>query len=274
MAYAINADGSVIGGWTMDNGGLSACLWRNGVPASLGTLPGLPGFQQPTVYGLSSDGSIAAGTASTGGIDRAFRWSAPGGMQDLGTLAGWTSSAADAISGDGLVIVGGPQRAFRWTDQEGMHDLGVLAGTTLSRALAVNVDGTVIVGTSGERACMWSAATGLVDLNQYLPAIGINLKGWVLEAATGISSDGLTIVGHGRHNGAFEAWRAVLRPDCYANCDGSTVAPALNVADFICFINRFAGGDPRANCDGSTTTPMLNPSDFTCFAASFSAGCP
>jgi hypothetical protein len=30
----------------------------------------------------------------------------------------------------------------------------------------------------------------------------------------------------------------------YANCDGSTVAPVLNVDDFTCFINAFAMGCP------------------------------
>ena len=29
---------------------------------------------------------------------------------------------------------------------------------------------------------------------------------------------------------------------CYANCDGSTAAPVLNVLDFSCFLNRFASG--------------------------------
>ena len=31
---------------------------------------------------------------------------------------------------------------------------------------------------------------------------------------------------------------------CYANCDGSTIAPILNVLDFNCFLNRFSGGCP------------------------------
>jgi hypothetical protein len=30
----------------------------------------------------------------------------------------------------------------------------------------------------------------------------------------------------------------------YANCDGSTVAPVLNVDDFTCFINSYAQGCP------------------------------
>jgi hypothetical protein len=60
---------------------------------------------------------------------------------------------------------------------------------------------------------------------------------------------------------------------CYANCDGSTLAPVLNVADFSCFLQRFAAGDPYANCDGSTQPPLLNVADFACFLGQFAAGC-
>jgi hypothetical protein len=63
-------------------------------------------------------------------------------------------------------------------------------------------------------------------------------------------------------------------PTCYANCDASTTAPVLNIADFICFQQRFAAGDPYANCDGSTTAPVLNIADFICFQQHFAAGCP
>jgi len=61
---------------------------------------------------------------------------------------------------------------------------------------------------------------------------------------------------------------------CYANCDGSTTPPVANVADFTCFLQKFAAGDPYANCDGSTTPPVLNVADFTCFLQKFAAGCP
>ncbi len=60
---------------------------------------------------------------------------------------------------------------------------------------------------------------------------------------------------------------------CYANCDGSTTPPILNVNDFICFLNTFAAADAYANCDGSTTPPVLNVLDFVCFLNSFAAGC-
>jgi hypothetical protein len=70
---------------------------------------------------------------------------------------------------------------------------------------------------------------------------------------------------------------------CYANCDGSTVPPVLNVDDFICFLNQFAAAQSLppsqqithyANCDGSTTPPVLNVDDFGCFMNRFAAGCP
>ncbi|MFN0134075.1 MAG: reprolysin-like metallopeptidase [Phycisphaerales bacterium] len=60
---------------------------------------------------------------------------------------------------------------------------------------------------------------------------------------------------------------------CYANCDGSTIAPILNINDFTCFTNRFAAGDTYANCDGSTIAPVLNVNDFTCFLNRFAVGC-
>lgn len=62
-------------------------------------------------------------------------------------------------------------------------------------------------------------------------------------------------------------------PACRANCDGSTISPILNVADFSCFLNRFASGDCAVNCDGSTAIPVLNVADFSCFLNLFAAGC-
>jgi hypothetical protein len=60
-------------------------------------------------------------------------------------------------------------------------------------------------------------------------------------------------------------------PNCYANCDGSTAPPRLNVLDFSCFLNRFAARDPYANCNGDAE---INTLDFSCFLGRFAAGCP
>jgi hypothetical protein len=61
---------------------------------------------------------------------------------------------------------------------------------------------------------------------------------------------------------------------CYANCDGSTTTPVLNVLDFICFQTKYAQGDSAANCDNSTTEPVLNVLDFICFQSAYATGCP
>jgi hypothetical protein len=68
-------------------------------------------------------------------------------------------------------------------------------------------------------------------------------------------------------------WPGIGEP-CYANCDGSTAAPVLNVLDFNCFINRYTAGEAYANCDGSTTAPVLNVLDFNCFINRYTEGCP
>jgi hypothetical protein len=62
-------------------------------------------------------------------------------------------------------------------------------------------------------------------------------------------------------------------PVCYPNCAQSTAAPVLNVADFTCFLQKYAAADAYANCDASTTAPTLNVQDFTCFLQKFAAGC-
>jgi beta-glucanase (GH16 family) len=61
---------------------------------------------------------------------------------------------------------------------------------------------------------------------------------------------------------------------CYANCDGSTTAPALTASDFTCFLSAFRAGNMYANCDGSTGSPVFTANDFTCFLNAFRTGCP
>lgn len=67
---------------------------------------------------------------------------------------------------------------------------------------------------------------------------------------------------------------AVLTVICYPNCDNSTLAPILNVNDFLCFMNQYAAGASYANCDNSTIPPVLNVNDFQCFINEYAIGCP
>ena len=114
------------------------------------------------------------------------------------------------------------------------------------------------------------------------PAVGAPKPGFANTSfARGVAiplRGGLELLGEGGYTidelRIGPTWESVLPGACYANCDGSSVAPILNVNDFTCFLNRFAAGDAYANCYGSSVPPVLNVNDFTCFLNSFAAGCP
>jgi probable HAF family extracellular repeat protein len=129
----------------------------------LGTLGG----DESEANGVSADGSVVVGSAyNAAGQWRAFRWTAAGGMQDLGTLPGGGGSEAYGVSADGSVVVGsarnaaGKWRAFRWTAAGGMQDLNITYahlltdGSVLVWAYAISPDGRYIVGWG------YNAATG------------------------------------------------------------------------------------------------------------------
>jgi hypothetical protein len=107
----------------------------------------------------------------------------------------------------------------------------------------------------GGGSTVGSAAAGLVVAGTFGQPDAVELSGGAFVLAGGF-------------------WVIAAPEFCYANCDGSTASPILNVNDFICFQNHFAAGDPYANCDQSTTPPVLNVNDFICFQARFAAGCP
>ena len=104
---------------------LSACVLSliatAGWSQSLTWLGTLPGGNRSEAWGVSADGSVVVGwDQNAAGEGRAFRWTASGGMQNLGTLGG-KRSFAFGVSADGAVVVGyatnaaGQARAVRWT---------------------------------------------------------------------------------------------------------------------------------------------------------------
>jgi hypothetical protein len=60
-------------------------------------------------------------------------------------------------------------------------------------------------------AFIWDADNGMRSLQDVLTGdFGLDLTGWTLEKARGISDDGTVIVGWGSGPNGREAWRAVI----------------------------------------------------------------
>jgi hypothetical protein len=73
-------------------------------------------------------------------------------------------------------------------------------------------------------------------------AIGTSVTGYGTQFSAAWASGSTATAGSG---GNFTVVRITAEGSaCYANCDGSTTEPVLNVEDFICFINAFAAGCP------------------------------
>jgi probable HAF family extracellular repeat protein len=206
-AFGVSAQESVVVGMSHSDSGVEAFRWTSaGGMVGLGVIPG--GSFPSYGAGVSADGSVVVG--DSGG--EAFRWTADGGMVGLGVMPGGSSSRANGVSADGSVVVGNSGgEAFRWTAAGGMVGLGVIPGGSSSRANGVSADGSVVVGRSSSKerfavAFIWNSTSGIRALEQVLTELGIDLTGWTLTYATGVSVDGLTIVGSGSQG----AWIAVL----------------------------------------------------------------
>jgi probable HAF family extracellular repeat protein len=219
LPSAVNADGSVIVGTASGNLPDRAFRWtQTGGTVLLGVLPG-----DTYSYGnaVSGDGMVVVGQSLNTGSQqtRAFRWTQTGGMVDLGALPGATFTTPTATNFDGSVVVGysintTSTHAFRWQASKGLTALPELPGAQLSEAYAVNYDGSVIVGVSGSasspfgEAAVWNK-NGVQSIRNLLVANGVNLAGWTLAEAQGVSADGTIVAGTGQDpSGKEEPWIA------------------------------------------------------------------
>jgi len=149
---------------------------------------------------ISADGQTIAGFAFNGSLPRIlgpFRWTAADGIVAFPFNDGTETARPTAISADGSTVVVG---SWLWTPS-GLQDIGFVGK-------ALSADGTVVVGG----AEIWDAAHGARNLQQVLTDDhGLDLMGWTLSDAVGISADGLTIAGNGVNpSGQSEAWLVVV----------------------------------------------------------------
>jgi hypothetical protein len=232
--------------------------------------------------GISADG----GTIMCQGGNNGYLWTRASGLQPLPpfTLFGLVLSQPAWISADGATVIGfgtdggGDFRVgYRWTAAAGYQSL-IPQNVFLMEVTYASPRGDLVLGfavPSGFQGVL--ANTTWTTTDNYLRMRGMDLSGWAAGSLSirGASADLRTIVGNGwQPYGHQEGWIVTVPAGCYANCDDSTATPMLNVNDFVCFLNRFAAGDPFSNCDGSTDAPVLNVNDLVCFQARFAAGCP
>ncbi len=210
----LSRDGSCAVGY-QDNGFFTpyhAFRWTAATgPVDLGTLDPLNNATRSSrALDVSDDCSAVVGISdfTSGFLQHAFRWTATGGMVDLGVPAGATrQSRAFGVSADGVTIVGDAEfidsnaftgyrnGAFRWSGGS-FEALGSLSAGYASIATAVSADGTTIVGaasysasptTTGQSAFRWTQATGMVSLG--------TLPGAPHTLATAVSDNGRVIAG-------------------------------------------------------------------------------
>jgi uncharacterized membrane protein len=240
MAYGTSADGSIVVG-NLFGGNQEGFRWTAAGMTGLGYLSG-DDFNFSTAIRISDNGQFIAGASGTNDADgniyklEATRWNSIGEAERLGILPGHFTSEAWGISADGSTVVGNSgefvnvvgdsgeivgvnflQEAFRWNQTTGMMDaLGRLDGATIgSFAWDVSADGSTVVGYADDAdrgyAVMWTPDSGLQKVQQILMDAGVDLTGWRLRNATGISNDGRKIVGYGTNpDGKTEAWLADL----------------------------------------------------------------
>ncbi|MCK6457471.1 MAG: PEP-CTERM sorting domain-containing protein, partial [Phycisphaerae bacterium] len=219
-ARGVSADGTVVVGSGRSTAG-GAFRWtaETGM-VNLGDLPG--GTVGGAANAISSDGRVIVGESrSTSGVE-GFLWTAETGMVGLGDLPGGSfTSRALAVSADGRFITGVSEsaigdEAFLWSADAGMIGLGYLPGSSeFARGLGVTADGAVVVGgsideTGALAAFIWRPEHGMRALQEVLVTdYGLDLTGWRLREARGLSDDGRTIVGVGINpQGVSEAWIA------------------------------------------------------------------
>ncbi|MFQ5411097.1 MAG: PEP-CTERM sorting domain-containing protein [Phycisphaerae bacterium] len=222
QARAVSTGGGVIVGSGMSAASgieTEAFRWENGVMTGLGDLPG--GIFSSAALDVSANGSTIIGWSRSDSGFEAFRHH-DGTMTGLGDLpGGGFGSVGMAVSPNGAAVVGwsdsefGPE-AFRWENDQ-MAGLGSLPGGSMgSIAFNVSANGSIVVGRSdsaiGNQAFIWDSHNGMRSLQDLLSNdLGLNLTGWTLSEARGVSADGSVILGTGINpDGFIEAWIVTL----------------------------------------------------------------
>lgn len=190
----LSADGSQIIGTTLDTDSDLARWTPSGGLEVIADLP--PGSWSVTA--LTPDAATVVGYGYSGNAQVPFRWTAAGGLSDLGALPENADGVRPlAISHDGSVIAGatfqeGRERdLFRWTEEAGISVIGPALYIAYGVVMFLSADGSVVVGESPDptNGFRWTATDGAVSL----------LDTW--SSAKDMSPDGTMVLGQGTYSG-------------------------------------------------------------------------
>jgi probable HAF family extracellular repeat protein len=219
----------------------------------------LPGSFNTFAQGVNADGTAIAGSCYTADRDHAFRWTANGGMEDLGTLPDAPYGAdGGGISDDGQRVAGSSStpdnqfHAFIWSPDKGMQDLGVLKGGDYSFGFAISRNGAAVTGLSTtasdngpiEHTFVWTAATGMQDLG----AVNADEP----SAAFAINATGSVVAGY---SGSFAARWVDGQPHTLGTLAGGTFSTAYAIDGS----GQIVGG-MSDNADGDLDATLWIPS--------------
>jgi probable HAF family extracellular repeat protein len=218
------------------------------VSATVTVLPTLGGTST-FAADINDAGEVVGWSFTADGQQRAFLWTAAGGMRDLGTLGGGSSSAS-AINEAGQIVgtsgstdAKNARHAFLWTPGSGMRDLGTLSAQ-FSVATGINDNGLVVgnnvVLNFRNRAFLWTSDLGMRDLDA-------NSGGWA--PASAINNVGQVVGYFLQSNGPASAflWSADYGLQDLGRLDGvSTAALAINDAGQVVGSTWIGEQPPRA----------------------------
>lgn len=239
-ANAITRDGSTLAGWSRVNNRPVASTWPS--TPTTAALPLPPGA-------VASE-AMAAHALAAGGIG----------------FAGEARSVAPGLTTSHAVL---------WNPDRSATVLGTLPGDTRAVAFDLNASGVAVGfsdGPRGQRAFVWHASMGMVELERYL-AIA-DAATWTLQQARAVN-DRNEVVGFGLVDlgGGVLARRGFLVrlgdafpfPLCAADLDGDRDA---DIFDILAFFTAFGSANAQADFDDNGSLDIF---DILAFFTAFGA---
>lgn len=267
---AISADGQVVVGArdTASSGSpvYEAFRWTQAT--------GIQGLGFTEAFDVSSDGSVVVGTrrypnpSGSGTVQGAHVWRNGTGTD---VVANKSFASATAVSSDGSTVFGvytdgGGSDTHDYTFRERSGITIIDPGPDQVFApLAASEDGSIAVGekiypADFHQAVIWTEAGGVRKLRDVaVNDLGLDLTGWTLQRATGVSADGRVVIGYGNSpEGRREAWRLELAPDTERLVVNVTVDEEndeQSAAEDICDVDR---DEPDLQCSLRAAITLAN----------------